>query len=161
MTNNDDLAPMRLAIEASRAALAAGDMPFGAALVAPDGRVLLVSANRQSSGADCTAHAETVLVRDAQAQLGLDALRGATVYASGEPCAMCSGAMFWAGVGRVVFAASQAQIASALGGPLLPLSCSAVLSAAQPAVAVAGGVLADEALQVLLLAGRATGAAAT
>jgi len=144
-----DEPPMRQAIAASREALDAGDMPFGATLVSATGRVLQVSRNRQRSGADLTAHAEMVLVRDAQATLGLDALRGATVYASGEPCAMCSGAMFWAGIARVVYAASQQQIGEALGGPALPIPCAETLWDAVPAVKVEGPLLGDEALAVL------------
>ena len=77
------------------------------------------------------------------------ALRGATVFASGEPCAMCSGAMFWAGISRVVFAASVQDIADALGGPSLPLRCAQALHAAQPPVQVEGGLLREEAVAVL------------
>lgn len=144
-----DHAAMRLAIEASRAARARGDNPFGATLVAPTGEVLLVAHNDQNTRQDCTGHAELVLVRQASAQLGPQALRGATVYASGEPCAMCSGAMFWAGVGRVVYAATQQDIAQALGGPLLPAGCAELLTVAQPPVAVQGGLLRAEAAAAL------------
>lgn len=140
---------MRLAIDASAQALAAGDMPFGATLVSAQGEVLLVAANNQNSAADCTGHAEMVLVRAAQKKLGLAAMQGATVYASGEPCAMCSGAMFWGGIRRVVYAASQEQIAQALGGPLLPKTCAEVLTGASPAMQVDGPLLGDEAYVVL------------
>lgn len=140
---------MRLAIAAAGDALAAGDMPYGATLVAPDGQVLLTERNRQHSSGDCSAHAETVLVRRATEQLGADALRGATVYASGEPCAMCAGAMYWAGVGHVVYAAAQPEMAALLGGPLLPARCTELLAAAEPPLPVTGGVLAEEALALL------------
>ncbi len=144
-----DTAAMRLAIEASRQALAAGDMPYGATLLSPSGQVLLTERNRQVSTNDCTAHAEMVLVRRATDQLGAAALHGATVLASGEPCAMCAGALFWAGVGRVVYAAAQPDMAALLGGPLLPARAADLLGAAAPPVTVTGGVLADEALAVL------------
>ena len=98
---------------------------------------------------DCSAHAEMVLVRRATEQLGADALRGATVYASGEPCAMCAGAMYWAGVGHVVYAAAQPEMAALLGGPLLPARCTELLAAAEPPLPVTGGVLAEEALALL------------
>src|SRR3954465_4127452 len=107
---------MRQAIEASREALLAGDMPFGAVLVR-QGSPLHVSRNNQITGRDLMGHAEVVLVREVSTLYGREALRGATVYASGEPCAMCSGALFWAGIARVVFAATTADIAEALGGP--------------------------------------------
>ena len=148
-TPDVDLAPMRLAIAASRQALAAGDQLFGGTLVSPAGQVLLTERNRQHTAADTSAHAETVLLRRAAEQLGPAALRGATVYASGEPCAMCAGALFWAGVGRVVYAAAQPDMARVLGGPLLPARCADLLGAATPPVPVTGGVLADEALAVL------------
>ena len=140
---------MGLAIKASREALEAGDMPYGAALVSATGELLQVSRNRQVSSADCTAHAEVVVVREASARLGLAALLGSTVYASGEPCAMCSGAMFWAGVRRVVFAAPTDVMAELFGGDTLPIRCAQVLAGAVPAVKVEGPVAAEEALVVL------------
>lgn len=143
-------AAMQLAIDASASALQRGDMPFGATLVSPAGEVLLVAANNQNSSADCTGHAEMVLVRQAQQQLGLTAMREATVYASGEPCAMCCGAMFWGGIRRVVYAASTAQISAALGGPSLPITSAAVLAGTVPALLVQGPLLGEAANAVLL-----------
>lgn len=148
-TTNKDLEPMRLAIAASREAVVEGNMPFGATLVSAAGQVLHVSRNNQVTAGDCTGHAETVLVREATAKLGAQALRGATVYASGEPCAMCSGAMFWAGISRVVFAASQDEIGAVLGGPILPIRTAQTLAGCTPPVAVDGPLLGDEAVAVL------------
>ncbi|TWC65060.1 nucleoside deaminase [Herbaspirillum sp. SJZ099] len=144
-----DIAAMRLAIDASEQALKRGDMPFGATLVSPAGEVLMVEMNNQNTAQDCTGHAEMVLVRRAQKELGLAAMRGATVYASGEPCAMCAGAMFWGGVGRVVFAASTVQIGEALGGAVLPLRTADAVEGASPVVEVIGSLLANEAVSVL------------
>lgn len=146
--------PMREAIEASRDALRAGDEPYGASLVSSAGDLLMVARNRQHTDRDLTAHAEMVLVRQAQAALGAAALRGATVYASGEPCAMCSGALFWAGVARVVYAAPQADLRATLGGPALPPTAGEVLGQVQPPVAIEGLLLRDEALAVLREAAR-------
>ena len=140
---------MGLAIQASRAALEAGDMPYGATLVSATGELLQVSRNRQVSSGDCTAHAEVVVVREASARLGLAALQGSTVYASGEPCAMCSGAMFWAGVRRVVYAAPTPVMAELFGGDVLPLRCAQALAGAVPPVRVEGPVQAEAALAVL------------
>lgn len=144
-----DHRPMRRAIDASRDAMHAGDEPYGASLVSPGGELLMVARNRQHTDRDPTAHAEMVLLRQAAAALGPDVLRGATVYASGEPCAMCSGALFWAGVSRVVFAAQQADLAELIGGALLPLTARDVLAPARPAPAVEGPLLRDEAVAVL------------
>ncbi|WP_085317767.1 nucleoside deaminase [Derxia lacustris] len=106
-----DALHLRDAIRASRAAVAAGAMPFGAVLVTADGRTL-TARNAPAVPGDRTGHAETNAVRDALAAFGAEALRGATVYASGEPCPMCSGTMYWAGVARVVFAGSGAAMAA-------------------------------------------------
>ena len=144
-----DHAAMRLAIEASRAALAAGDNPFGATLASAEGAVLFTARNNQNTTRDCTGHAELVLVREASAALGPLALRGATVFASGEPCAMCAGAMFWAGIARVVYAASQGDITQALGGPQLATPCAQLLAQARPPVSVEYGLLRDEAAAAL------------
>jgi tRNA(Arg) A34 adenosine deaminase TadA len=152
--NETDIAAMRLAIAASREARERGDMPFGATLASPSGQTLWVARNSQVSTGDCTGHAEVALVREATAALGAAALRGATVYASGEPCAMCSGAMFWAGVRRIVFAVPTVDMAGPLGGPQLPPRCADVLAAAQPAVVVEGPLLREEALAELWLPGR-------
>jgi len=149
-----DHEPMRQAIEASREAVAEGNMPFGATLVSPEGTLLWTARNNQITRGDCTGHAELVLVREATAKLGADALRGATVYASGEPCAMCSGAMFWAGIRRVVFAASQQDIIDALGGEQLPIRSAQVYAGASPAVQVDGPLLGSSAIEVLREAGR-------
>lgn len=148
-TTPADLTHMKLAIAASASALVAGNMPFGATLVSPDGQLLLTAENNQVTQQDCTGHAEMVLVREATRQLGATSLKGATVYASGEPCAMCSGALFWAGVKRLVYAASQDDIAATLNGPVLPIRSSQALAGACPALTVDGPILAAEAIAVL------------
>src|ERR1700735_5111434 len=81
----------------------AGDHPFGAILVGPDGTVLMEQGNGYSSeGGDMTAHAERLLASRSKAyDKGL--LAQSTLYTSAEPCAMCAGAIYWAGIGRVVF----------------------------------------------------------
>lgn len=140
---------MRASIAASRAAMEAGNMPYGALLVSPAGEALYTAQNNQITSGDCTGHAETALVREATAALGAGALRGATVYASGEPCAMCAGAMFWAGIRRVVFGIPQQVMAEVAGGDLLPIGCAAVFAGSTPPVAVEGPLLQDEAVAVL------------
>ncbi len=149
MFNDQDQSFMQVAIDASVTAMEAGDMPFGAVLASADGRGLLVARNNQITSGDCTGHAEMVLVREATRQLGAASLAGATVYASGEPCAMCAGAMFWAGIKRVVYAASTQDIIDALGAPMLPMTSSQTLAGAVPAVQVQGPLSGLQAAQVL------------
>ncbi|MFY9479674.1 MAG: nucleoside deaminase [Aquabacterium sp.] len=145
---DDDSAHMQAAIQASRQAVALGNMPFGATVV-KDGRRLQVSRNEQVTSGDCMAHAEVVAVRDAVRVHGREALRGATVYASGEPCAMCCGAMFWAGITRVVYAATLDDIIESLGDPTLTMTSKQLLATASPTVRVQGPLLREPAARVL------------
>jgi tRNA(Arg) A34 adenosine deaminase TadA len=105
---DEDLTHLRAAVDLAAAARARGDDPFGARVVA-DGRVLADGGNLVHTTGDVTAHAEVVALRALGAASG-PALGGATLYASGEPCAMCAAAIAWAGVGRVVFAVEATRI---------------------------------------------------
>lgn len=142
-----DARHLREAIALSVDARDAGDMPYGAVLVGRDGQVLARHRNTQVTQSDCTGHAETNLVREASRTLGSQALADATVYASGEPCALCAGAMYWAGIGRVVYALSAATMESlgTPGEPLLRISCREVMARGTRAVEVIGPALEDEA----------------
>jgi tRNA(adenine34) deaminase len=140
---------MRLAIDASRQALEEGNFPYGATLVSRDGDTVHVSRNNQVSTSDCTGHAEVVLVREVAQRHGASMLEGATVYASGEPCAMCTGALFWAGVARIVFAMPTTTINAVGGPPYLLARTEQVLAGASRGIAVDGPVLEDEATAVL------------
>jgi tRNA(adenine34) deaminase len=146
---SDAAAWMRIAIQASRDAMAAGDMPYGAVLASAASPQPLVAGNNQITTGDCTGHAELVLVRNATRRLGAAALRGATVYASGEPCAMCCGAMFFAGIARVVYSVPMQRMAQIVGGPTLAVDSRGVLAGADPVLAVDGPLLEDEGAAVL------------
>lgn len=86
--------------------------PFGAVLVASDGRVF-EGVNRVTADLDPTAHAEVTAIRQACQGLGTFDLTGATLYASCEPCPMCLGAALWARVDRVLYAADREDAAAA------------------------------------------------
>lgn len=144
----EDAKFMRLAIEASARALEEGNGPFGASLTQA-GALIHVARNNQNTQGDLMGHAEVVLVREVVQIHGKAVLEGATVYASGEPCAMCCGAMFWAGIARVVYGATQADIIDALGGPRLPIPSTSVFAGAHPEVAIDGPLLRDDAVAVL------------
>ncbi len=94
------------------ASVAEGGGPFGA-LVVQGGRVVGRGANRVVLWRDPTAHAEVVALRAAAAALGSHELAGTTLYASCEPCPMCAGAILWARVGRIVYAAPRERAAAA------------------------------------------------
>jgi tRNA(Arg) A34 adenosine deaminase TadA len=118
--NHRDLEHLRRCIALAEAALAAGDEPFGSVLVGEDGTMLAEERNREVSTGDATRHPEIDLARWAAANLTPSERAAATVYTSGEHCAMCSAAHGWVGLGRIVYAASSAQFvawSAALGLP--------------------------------------------
>ena len=104
-----------------------GNHPFGSVLVDAHGHVVLEAENTVVTEGNRTNHAELNLVRAASAQLGFDELRMTTLYASTEPCARCSGAISWSGIGRVVYALSAELLATIVddssGESTLALSC--------------------------------------
>ncbi|MFB6248886.1 MAG: nucleoside deaminase [Salinibacter sp.] len=138
---------VRAAIEEAASAKKAGNPPFGAVLVSPDGTVLGRAGNTEGRTEDCTGHAETNLVRTASQQYEPDRLRNTTLYASTEPCAMCAGAIFWARIGRVVFGLRAERHYAMKGstGRQLALSCEEVLARGNHEVEVIGPVLEEEA----------------
>jgi tRNA(Arg) A34 adenosine deaminase TadA len=115
----DDVRHLRRCLELARSARARGDEPFGSVLVGRDGRVLAEHLNAVVTNRDCTAHPELTLARWAGAHLDPEQRAGATVYTSCEHCAMCAGAHYWAGIGRLVFALSGEQVAE-LAPPNIP-----------------------------------------
>jgi tRNA(adenine34) deaminase len=146
----NDAALLRAAIALSAQARAAGNEPYGALLADAQGRVLLEAVNTQHSARDCTGHAELNLMRDASPRFTREQLAQSTVYASGEPCPMCAGAIYWGGVGRVVYGLSIESM-TALGGAQsdeLVLHCRDVLARGTRRVEVSGPALEDEARAV-------------
>jgi len=95
--------------ELAAEARAVGDHPFGA-LLSIDDEVVVEARNRVNTDQDITAHAETHLVRLVEQQGLLDRCGEGTVYASCEPCPMCVGSMFWAGVRHVIYGLSAARL---------------------------------------------------
>lgn len=145
--NTTDDAFMDRAFTLARMALDAGDTPYGAVLVGRDGAVVAEDRNATVSARDLTAHAELAAVRNAGRAVGTAALAGSTMYASGEPCPMCSTAMALAGVTRVVFGISAAA-AAALAGPPdagIVLGCREVLTHSRRPVTVEGPIRDDAA----------------
>jgi tRNA(Arg) A34 adenosine deaminase TadA len=143
----DDLARLRRAIELSARSRAGGNHPFASVVVAKDGAVLAEAMNEHT--VDCTCHAEMNAVRAVSAKYAPAELRGATLYSSAEPCAMCAGGIYWSGIGRVVYALSEARLLELTGNhpenPTLSLPCREVLTRGQRAIEVVGPLLEDEA----------------
>lgn len=137
------------AFDASRRAVANGNHPFGAVLVDRDGTLLLEAENGFMPSQDGTAHAERLLCTEAATRFPAEVLAGSTLYSSAEPCAMCAGAIYWVGIGRVVFGLGESRLKAITGAhpenPTLDLPCRTVFAAGQKQIDVVGPLLEDEA----------------
>ena len=145
-----DEALLRRAFAIAAEARSRGDHPFGCLIADRDGTILFEQGNGYSSeGGDRTAHAEKLLATRAGKTFSLEELRGATLYSSAEPCAMCAGAIYWAGIGRVVFGQTERGLKALTGdnpeNPTLDLPCHIVFAAGQRPTEVVGPLLEDEA----------------
>lgn len=106
-----DIDHLTRCVELAEEGLEAGDEPFGSILVDADGVVLYEGRNHVAGG-DSTAHPELAIAQWALGNLEPERRSASTVYTSGEHCPMCAGAHGWAGLGRIVFAASAAMLDS-------------------------------------------------
>lgn len=150
MTQNNSLDHMALltqAIAVAKRAKRNGKHPFGALLVGPQGEFLM----DQENGFDMegrVGHAETILARRACAAYHADFLQCCTMYVSAEPCAMCAGTIYWAGIGRVVYALSETRLKEIIGphpdNLTLDLPCRIVLASGQRPVEVVGPLMEDD-----------------
>lgn len=134
------------AIELAREARVAGNHPFGAVLVV-DGAVVLKARNTVATDRDPTAHAETNLVAAAIKELEPGQLRRSVLYTNCEPCAMCAGKLYWAGIRAVVFALSSEELASMAGRDFL-IPCRELFDRATEPVQVIGPLPLDAAREV-------------
>ncbi len=140
------------AVDIARRARQNGNHPFGALLTGPDGEILLTAENTVTTGKDCTGHAETNLMRLASHTYEPDFLAKCSLYTSTEPCAMCSGAIYWGGVGRIVFALSEVDLYAMTGSDdrnqTLALPCREVFAHGQRPIQVEGPFDLPEAASV-------------
>lgn len=134
------------ALAVAKRAKANGKHPFGAILVDENGQVVMEQENAFDTEGR-TGHAETVLARRACATYSADQLSRMTMYVSAEPCAMCAGSAYWAGIGRIVYAMSEHKLKEIIGphpdNLTLDLPCRTVLNSGQRPMEVIGPVLED------------------
>ena len=138
---------MAEAIRLSQLAVEHGNEPFGAVLV-KDGELVFSNENQIYTKHDPTFHGEFGLIRQFCAETGITDLRDYTMYSSCEPCFMCSGAMVWVKLGRLVYGASNDDLENMLGNE--GCNCSRMVfehSFWQPQVTA--GVLRQESLAIL------------
>jgi tRNA(Arg) A34 adenosine deaminase TadA len=137
----DDAHYLRLAAQLAAESRARGDHPFGALLVGPEGEVLLGAGNTFSVDGGL-GHAETNLAREAARRWGPEFLAGCTLVTTVEPCCMCAGAAYWAGIGTVVYGVSERRLGELTGDNpenlTLDLDCRQVFAAGRRPVAVRG-----------------------
>ena len=146
-----DAEHLRRTLLLARTARENGNHLFGALLVDAAGEVVLEAENTVLTEHDCTNHAELNLVRAASRRYDEATLGGCTLYTSTEPCAMCAGAIYWSGLGRVVFALSGAALNGMVEGggeAELALPCREVFARGGRVVDVSGPHLEQEARAV-------------
>lgn len=139
----DDDAAMAVALAEARAAMAHGDVPVGAVILAA-GEIVAQAHNAREESGDPTAHAELIALRRAAAALGSWRLDAATLVVTLEPCPMCAGALVAARVGRLVFGAADPKAGAC--GSLYNLCADPRLN---HELAVHGGVRAEESATLL------------
>jgi tRNA(Arg) A34 adenosine deaminase TadA len=147
----DDEKHLRRAIALAELAVDSGCRPFGAVIVDGDGEVVAEGYSTQQSDRDWTAHAEMNVLRKAGKMLSWDDLGKCTLYASGDPCPMCSGAMYWSNVRRLVFGIDEEAMRTFRGdnpqGAGLLMSCREVLVRSPHKIEVIGPTLVEEAIE--------------
>jgi tRNA(Arg) A34 adenosine deaminase TadA len=143
---------LRRSLAVAQRAQSHGNHPFGAILVSRGGEILLEVENGYLPERDMTGHAERLLATAASKQFDPPFLAGCSLYTSAEPCCMCAGAIYWAGIGRVVYGLSERRLKAMTGNhaenPTLDLPCRTVFAAGQRPVEVIGPLLEDEAAAI-------------
>ena len=138
---------LREAIALSKSAMERGDEPFGSVLV-KDGTVILRAENSVFTGRDMTNHAELNLIKLAAQKYDAAFLTDCTLYTSTEPCAMCSGAIYWSEIGRMVYACSETRLGQIAGIGLDVPSRSVLQTGARKVEVVGPTDLEEEAAKV-------------
>ena len=135
-----DIEHLRRAVGLAAESRASGNHPFGALLVGPDDAVLITSGNTYSE--DRLGHAEANIARMAALRFDPAFLETCTMVTSVEPCCMCAGSAYWAGIGAVVYGLSEKRLAELTGDNpenlTLDLDCRTVFAAGRRAVEVRG-----------------------
>ncbi|WP_157015595.1 nucleoside deaminase [Mesorhizobium xinjiangense] len=152
ISHDRDLELIRHTIDLAAESRARGDHPFAALLAGPDGQILLEAMNTCGTKGDRTGHAERNLMTEASLKYDPAFLATCTMYTSAEPCAMCAGSVYWAGVGRVVHGMSEKALKELIGPDpenlTMDLPCRDVFSAGQRLVEVVGPLLSEESAAV-------------
>lgn len=145
MTNNHEHF-IRQTLQLAKLAGNGGNHPFGA-LLERNGQIVMEAENTVNTDRDCTAHAELNLVRKAYPELSQKMLSECTLYTSTEPCPMCAGAIFWAGIPRIVYSAPASGLMG-ITGYGIPVSSTELLGNASQPVEIVGPILESEGMEL-------------
>ncbi|PQP81400.1 nucleoside deaminase [Paenibacillus sp. PCH8] len=137
---------MQKAIEIALQARKEGNEPFGAILVRND-EIVMIGENKINTFCDPTHHAEIGLIRKYCSEHQVFDLSEYTLYTSCEPCVMCSGAMVWSNLGRLVNSVSHDQLAEIAGSNIM-ISCEEIFEKSPQKPEVVGELLNEEGLKV-------------
>ncbi|MGL4858680.1 MAG: nucleoside deaminase [Enterobacteriaceae bacterium] len=139
-THEQIIRHLRHSNEVGRRAIALGHHPFGAVLVGPDQETILL----EQCNIDTVNHAESTLARVAATNFTADFLWSCTLYTAVEPCCMCSGTIYWANIGRVVFGMTEERLLACTGAhkenPTMSVSSAYVFEHCQKPVKLIGPV---------------------
>jgi len=131
---------LRLSNEVAKRAMSLGYHPFGAVLVAPDHETVLLT----QCNIDTVNHAESTLARIAASNFTPDYLAECTLYTAVEPCCMCSGTIYWANIGRVVYAMTEEKLLQCTGNynenPTMSVSAAYVFTHGQKNIELIGPI---------------------
>ena len=140
----DHVKYLRIANETALKARAAGNTPFGAILVDENGEVLLKQGNAEGDLLDATAHAERMLASRASQAYDKEKLWNCTLYTTVEPCPMCTGAVYWANIGRIVYGITEERLLEMTGSdeknPTFSMGAAKVIEAGQKPIKLVGPV---------------------
>lgn len=145
MLKNDEYF-MKKAIEIALQARKEGNEPFGAILVKND-KIVMIGENKIHTFSDPTHHAEIGLIRTFCSENNISNLSEYILYTSCEPCVMCSGAMVWSNLGKIVYSVSHDQLAKIAGSNIM-VSCKEIFEKSPQKPVVVEGILNEEGIKV-------------
>ncbi len=138
---------IRYLMEANREAVQArstGNTPFGAVLVDASGEIIMRQGNAEHDLHDATAHAEFVLASRASRTYDKQYLWGCTLYTTCEPCPMCTGGIYWANIGKIVFGITEERLLEMTGAddknPTFHMGAERIIAAGQKEITLEGPV---------------------
>lgn len=133
---------LRKAVEVSMRSRKNGNTPFGAVLVDSEGNIIEEQENVEITEHKCTGHAEAMLAEKASKKYSRDFLWSCTLYTTVEPCAMCTGAIYWGNIGTIVYGMEERKLLEMTGSneqnPTFDMPCREILAKGQKDIAVQG-----------------------